>query len=186
MPANRPHVDHDAKAAEVLDAAELMLLGNGYESTTMAAIARAAGVATNSVYWYFPSKDELLAAVLRRRQEQAFARLGADADAPLREQAIAVLAELDSVATLTATVHERAKHSPAVAEVHEAFHAELGSRLRHAFKAASLSDHDAQMASDALIAIVEGVHLHSPTRDPSARNELVLWALQRFSAPQSD
>ena len=34
-----------------------------------------------------------------------------------------MLAQLDQVAKLTATVHERAQHSAAVAEMHEAFHA---------------------------------------------------------------
>ena len=64
MPANRPHVDRDAKAAEILDAAEVLLLSDGYEAMTMASVARAAGISSNAVYWYFPSKDELLAAVL--------------------------------------------------------------------------------------------------------------------------
>lgn len=68
MPSNRQHIDRDAKAAEILDAAESLLLSDGYEATTMAAIARGAGVSNNAVYWYFPGKDELLAAVLRRRR----------------------------------------------------------------------------------------------------------------------
>jgi AcrR family transcriptional regulator len=146
----------------------------------MASVARAAGISSNAVYWYFSSKDELLAAVLRRRQKQAFSRLEAKSAAPLQEQALAVLAELDSIASLTATVHERAEHSPAVAEVHGAFHAEIGAKLREGFETSGLAEHDASMAAAALIAMVEGIHLHSPARNASARNELVLWVIQSF------
>src|SRR5262245_21352551 len=100
MPANRTHLDRDAKAAEIVEAAEALLLRDGYETTTMGAIARRAGVSSNSVYWYFPGKDELLAAVLRRRQEQALARFDASSGAPLLELAPAALAELDAAANL--------------------------------------------------------------------------------------
>jgi AcrR family transcriptional regulator len=186
MPANRPHVDRDAKAAEILDAAGSLLLRDGYESSTMVAIARAAGVSSNAVYWYFPSKDDLLAAVLRRWQERAFARLDSGSEASLLDRASEALRELDSVAELTATVHERAEHSPAVAEVHEAFHAGISQRIQDGFEAAGLPQNDARMAAAAVVAIVEGIHLHGPTRDPSTRNELVLWALRRFTEAQSD
>jgi AcrR family transcriptional regulator len=181
MPANRPHLDHDAKAAQIAEAAESLLLRDGFESTTMAAIAGAAGVSTNAVYWYFPSKDELLAAVLSRRQEQALSRLDAGADSSLLERTRAALAELDSVASLTAAVHERAKHSDAVAEVHEDFHATVDRRLRAGFERAGLAEADARMAAAAIVAIVEGIHLHDAPHDPAARDELVLWALRRFA-----
>ena len=181
MPANRPHLDHDSKAAQIIDAAEELLLRDGYESTTMAAIARQAGVSSNAVYWYFPGKDDLLAEVLRRRQELALARLDATSNAPSLELAPAALAELDSAANLTAAIHERAKHSAAVADVHEEFHETVNRRLRTAFAAAGLSEADARMASAAIVAIVEGIHLHDAPRDTTARDELVLWALQRFT-----
>ncbi len=182
MPANRPHVDRDAKTAEILDAAETLLLRDGYEATTMASVARASSISSNAVYWYFPGKDELLAAVLRRRQEKMLARLKAGlSDAPLQEQVVAVLNELDAVANLTATVHERAEHSAAVAEVHAAFHAGVDAKLRHGFEAAGLSEKDARMASAALMTVVEGIHLHRLDRDAPARNELVLWVIKRLS-----
>lgn len=177
MPSNRQHIDRDAKAAEILDAAESLLLSDGYEATTMAAIARGAGVSNNAVYWYFPGKDELLAAVLRRRQEQAFADV---LPGPLPSRVLKALAELDSVANLTAPVHERAKYSAAVAEVHESFHSAIDERLRSSFRAAGLSDSDARMAAEATVSIIEGLHLHNASRDPASRDQLVLWALQRF------
>ena len=138
MPATRPHLDRDLKRAQILDAAETLFLRDGYETTAMAAIARRAGVANNAVYWYFSSKDDLLAAMLRRYQERVLAQMPTAATATVEEQVLAMLAQLDQVAILTASVHERAQHSAAVAEMHEAFHAAADRLLEGLFREAGL------------------------------------------------
>ena len=38
----------------------------------------------------------------------------------------------------------------------------------------------ARMAAAAVVAVIEGIHLHEPTRDPDARSELVQWLIQRL------
>lgn len=183
MPPNRQHIDRAEKIALILDAAEDLLLSDGYELTTMAAIARAAGVASNSIYWYFAGKDELLAAVLRRRLERAVTTADADSEQPVLARAMSALTELDEVAKLTTTVHERARHSPAVAAVHQDFHEALSGRAAAAFRSAGVADADAEMAAAAIIAVIEGIHLHEPARDPDTRNHLVGWLIQRLISP---
>jgi AcrR family transcriptional regulator len=54
----------------VLDAALGLFLEGGYEGTSMAAVADAAGVTKPVVYACFPSKDELFRALLRREEER--------------------------------------------------------------------------------------------------------------------
>jgi AcrR family transcriptional regulator len=147
----------------------------------MAAIARRAGVANAAVYWYFPSKDDVLAAVLQRRLERA-ASAPSLTTGSLDRRVIAMLGQLDEVANLTATVHERANHSAAVAEVHRSFHAAIEHALQTEFRTAGLTAGDARRGAAALMAVVEGVHLHERQRDPAARNELVLWTLHRLIA----
>lgn len=182
VPSNRPHLDRATKVDEILEAAEQLLLRDGYESTTMAAIARAAGVATNSIYWYFPGKDEVLAAVLQRRLGRMMERIDADSGASISTRMSDALADLDEGANLTATVHERAKHSTAVATAHQAFHDAIGVRVVRGFRAAGLPEAEAVMAGAAVVAVVEGIHLHEPERDPDARNRLVLWIFNRLTA----
>jgi AcrR family transcriptional regulator len=182
MPATRPHLDRDLKRKQIVDAAEKLLLRNGYERTAMAAVARRAGVANNAVYWYFPSKDDLLAAVLRRRLEGALAELSATATSTPAERVLVMLAQLDQVANLTATVHERAKHSTAVAEAHQSFHEAADRVLQGVFRDAELDEDDAIQAAKATMALVEGIHLHNTSRDTAARNDLVLWTLDRLAA----
>ena len=185
MPATRPHLDRDLKRKQIVDAAEKLLLRSGYEATTMAAVARRAGVANNAVYWYFPSKDDLLAAVLHRRQERALAELPVPATATPDEQILAMLAQLDQVANLTATVHERAKHSSAVAEMHESFHDTADRLLQRLFRDAGLDRDDSIQAAKAMMALIEGIHLHETNRDSGARDDLVLWTLKRLTTTGS-
>lgn len=180
MPATRPHLDRDLKRKQILDAAEELFLRNGYEATAMAAVARRAGVANNAVYWYFPSKDDLLAATLQRRQERALAHLPDPAVSTPKERILAMLAQLDQVANLTASVHERAQHSTAVAETHEAFHAAADRLLQGLFRDAGLDTSNATYAAKSMVALVEGIHLHEPDRDTAARDDLVLWTFDRL------
>jgi AcrR family transcriptional regulator len=73
--------------ATVLEAALEMLREQGYEATTMRAIATRAGVSTGNAYYYFPSKDhlvqELYLDVLRSHRsaaDEVLARGGSLAD----------------------------------------------------------------------------------------------------------
>ncbi|HEY8217222.1 MAG TPA: TetR/AcrR family transcriptional regulator [Acidimicrobiia bacterium] len=74
---------------QILDAAERTLVERGLATATMADVAVAAGVAKGTVYLYYDSKDELLAA-LRARYLNRFAS--------------SVAAELDPGRTTSATV----------------------------------------------------------------------------------
>jgi AcrR family transcriptional regulator len=182
MPATRPHLDRDLKREQIVDSAELLFLRDGYKATAVAEVARGAGVANNAVYWYFQSKDDLLAAVLERRQEQALAALPAPEIATPGEQVLAMLSQLDEVAKLTPAVHERARHSRSVADMHAAFHRAADGLLRRLFQDAGLSARDAGQAAKAMMAVIEGIHLHDTDRDTRARNSLVLWTLHRLAA----
>jgi hypothetical protein len=99
----------------------------------------------------------------------------------VEEQVLAMLAQLDQVANLTATVHERAKHSTAVAEMHEGFHGAADRLLQSLFQDAGLDEDDATRAAKAMMALVEGIHLHEANRDRAARDDLVLWTLHRVA-----
>lgn len=50
----------------ILDVATELFTANGYRATDLGAIARNMGLARNSLYRYFPSKDHILVAVMQR------------------------------------------------------------------------------------------------------------------------
>jgi TetR/AcrR family transcriptional repressor of nem operon len=53
----------------LVDAAMLLFWRDGYQSTSVAAILAEAGVNAGSMYWFFPTKQDLLVAVLDRYLE---------------------------------------------------------------------------------------------------------------------
>jgi len=56
----------EARPDEVLDAAMALFIEKGFASTRVEDIARAAGLSKGTVYLYFPSKEALLEALVRR------------------------------------------------------------------------------------------------------------------------
>jgi AcrR family transcriptional regulator len=66
---------------EILAAAKAVFAERGFHDTTVADVARAAGISYGSVYWYFDSKDALFHALMDH-QEQALRRHIAATAAP--------------------------------------------------------------------------------------------------------
>jgi AcrR family transcriptional regulator len=56
--------------AAIVEAALRLFAENGYEATTMRAIAREAGVATGNAYYYYASKEELVREHFARHQAE--------------------------------------------------------------------------------------------------------------------
>lgn len=68
----RTRKDPEERKREIFAAAERLFMEHGYAATTVADITRAAGVAKGTFFYYFPTKDALLAAI-GRQWAQAFA-----------------------------------------------------------------------------------------------------------------
>src|SRR5579884_1007747 len=68
--ASRPQVGRPKDAAKhdsIVHAANALFMKNGYELTSMEAVAKKAGVSKLTVYSHFANKDELFKAVIRQR-----------------------------------------------------------------------------------------------------------------------
>ena len=89
---------HDPRRPErleqILDAACVAILDRGFPATRIADIARAAGVSTGTVHYYFETKDEVLIAALTWASGRLFARIE---DAAADDDAAARLARLLAV-----------------------------------------------------------------------------------------
>lgn len=66
IPASERDAFYEARRAEIADVALRLWAETGFDQTSVAAIAREAGVAKGTFYLYFESKDALLLDVLRR------------------------------------------------------------------------------------------------------------------------
>lgn len=67
----------EARRRQILLAAKRVFADQGFEATTMAAVAKAAHLSYGAVYWYFPSKDELFHAVMALEEEALRSRIAA-------------------------------------------------------------------------------------------------------------
>jgi len=56
----------ESRRGQIVEAAASLWLRDGFDATSVEAIARAAGLAKGTVYLYFPSKDALLDEAVRR------------------------------------------------------------------------------------------------------------------------
>ena len=62
---------------QIIQAADALFYGEGIRSASMDAIAAKAGVTKRTIYYHFPSKDDLIAAYLAARDEPTFVRQAA-------------------------------------------------------------------------------------------------------------
>lgn len=90
----------DNRRQQVLDAAARLFRLHGYHATSMRDIAQAAGMLPGSIYYHFPSKDELLVAIyeegVRRIAERVDTAVGHERD-PRRRLEAACIAHLETL-----------------------------------------------------------------------------------------
>ena len=177
MARNRPDRAREDKTAEIVGIARRLFLEHGYDGTTIAAIAREAGVATNVVHWYFATKDELFVEVLDSLQsedlEEAIERLSRSRPGREEKDLEALLTEfvwrrLDRYG-LIATLHERSHHSPVMEEFHERAHRRYADYLGQALDVCSIPPVDRSLVVEALITAGEGLVMHRASKQESKR-----------------
>jgi AcrR family transcriptional regulator len=168
MPRNRPDRSREDKATEIAETARRLFLADGYEATTVAAIAREAGVATNVVHWYFATKDELFVAVLDQMQTEGLAelehKLGRRKATSTRAGLKAFLTELVharlAMFDIIATVHERSHRSSVVAEFHTEAHRRYAESLDRVLAGFELAAADRALAIETLVFSLESLVMH--------------------------
>jgi TetR/AcrR family transcriptional regulator, repressor of the mexAB-oprM multidrug resistance operon len=181
VPRNRQEVPREERVDALLAVAEEQFLAHGFAGTSVAEIARAAGIEPGSVYWYFRTKDHAFAAVLNRLLDVEVDRIGLLPDEPANR----LFAALDSVErrrTLHPCVAERAPHAPPVMEYHERLHEWL-----HGLALAAVTDQvlepARELAADAVVATIEGGLANpAPTRPTST---LVRYLLAALATPHA-
>ena len=131
MPPNRRSIPREDRLDAVVDAARHRFETHGYKGTSVADIAGDVGVNAGSIHWYYPTKDDLFAAVVARVSEES--RESVDtalaAGASPMDVLSGFLASAERYRGMHIDAHDRVGQSDAVAEVHEEFHAWLDDLL---------------------------------------------------------
>lgn len=122
MPRNKREQDRDSKRDEIIASARLRFLEDGFEATSMSRLAAAAGVAPNTIYWYFKDKDEVLVAVLEAEFAARMAEYLERPFADTAERLLWVVNQFELTSRLVSTVHSRVALSPQISAWHDRFH----------------------------------------------------------------
>lgn len=122
MARNKRVQDREEKQQEIIAAARLLFLTEGYDETSISRIAIEAQVAPNTIYWYFKNKDELLVSILNAELTKHLNEYMLQSSQDLSERLIWVVDQLQLVDRLVSTVHARLKFSPELKEWHDRFH----------------------------------------------------------------
>lgn len=176
MPRNRRPQDRDEKLREIVAAAADLFSESGFEQTSMAWIAQAAGVTPATIYWYVDDKDALLVAALDHLLAEALREFDQQAESPLVDQVMWALGQLMRHRTLISVVHARIEHSPVVAAWHDGFHALVDSLVIEQLDQ-GLSERDRAATARLATFAVEGLLAH-PT-DPAETRAVLDLALTR-------
>jgi AcrR family transcriptional regulator len=156
-----PTGDSDTRTA-LLDAAERLMLDEGYASVTSRRVAGAAGLNAALVYYYFGTMDELFLSVFRRRAEWMLER---QSEALTSEQPLWALWKVTHDQANTALNLEFL----ALGNHRKAIRAEIGNYSRR-FRRQQL---------DALSSVIEGYGIDAK-RWPPASVILLMAGISRF------
>jgi AcrR family transcriptional regulator len=171
-----------ARHAAIIAAANSLAGEAGINAVQIGPVSQRAGVATGTVYRYFPSKTELVAALVAAVSERKLSAMRRAADAapgPLSALAAAITTfaarALANPKLAFALIAEQADGAADDARLafRKTLAAEFGERLTIAMKGGHLPDQDIAIAAPALLgAIVEGLMgpLAAPADEARARD----------------
>ncbi|MCH8544460.1 MAG: TetR/AcrR family transcriptional regulator [Alcanivorax sp.] len=173
MAKNKRNVDAKLKKAALEETAARLFMAQGFDATSMQQIARELDVAPNTLYWYYPSKDELLVGVLDRLLSQTLQRLPAMGGLPLKAQMAWILDELEQSREMVATVHGRLDQSPVIRAWHDQFHQFVEGAVICALNSAGVEASRSATLATVATFLVEGLlaHPHSAHQ----RNDILEW-----------
>ena len=166
MPRNRAQIPLEERRADLIAAATEVLLTRGYEGATMEDISRAAGVTRANIYWYFKSKDDVFAAVMRQLLTRDFHALAVEnADLAPVDRLTRGLVSMRSYRSLHQAMHDRLMHHEGVRQAHDLWLDWLRDMVRQVLDDRGV-DTDRELIAHLIEAVFEAVHLPLEHRRP--------------------
>lgn len=165
-------VDHDARRAQLAEAAIAAIDAKGLDAVRLRDVAAAANLTTGAVVHYLPSKDAVLAAALEEVAARTLARVAATRGAPLIDNALSYL-PLDAASMRDTRVQfqfwGRAVDNPALRAIHQRWYDALRAGVADEITP-HLPRKEADAVADAIIAAVDGIALRA-VLEPGAWDE---------------
>jgi AcrR family transcriptional regulator len=168
MPKNRQRIPRQQRVDELVSAATELFLSRGYGATAMSAIADSAGVANAALYWYFPTKDDLLAEVWDRALTAEIEMLKARPPGPDPfDHLLKGLADLRPYRQLHMAMHDRLG-SDAVAAAHDRLIDWIRDLIRAGLEHRGHSGQDRDEIVELVVVVFEGLNVPRVDARPAA------------------
>lgn len=165
MARNKRMQDRSEKTDEIIAAARVLFLETGYESTTMSKLALAAGVAPNTIYWYFKDKDEVLVAVLNAELSVGMSSYFDISFPNMAERLLWVANRLQVASRLVSTVHARLQFSPEINMWHDRFHEASEALIRLEMQRMGMASEIIEDMVKIWVFTLEGLLAHDMTEE---------------------
>lgn len=180
MPRTRPELSRDEKVGHIEAAAARRLGEGGYNAVSVAAIARELGIAHNAIYWYFPSKDDLVVAAFRHKVRELMARKPKDSG-DVVERVMWFVEQLGKLYPVRASLHAEAGRSPVIAAYLDELSARLNELARHVLNP-YVAEEELDVAAASFIATVQGAFVAGIP--PKERRRLLTYSLRKLIGEQ--
>ncbi len=196
MPKLKP-ATHNARRANILDAAEQCFARQGFHRTTMQDICKAAEVSSGAVYVYFKSKEDLIAGICERDRAKLAGQLAEMAEAPDLLAALGQLAQHYAVEqpaykrVLVIEMGLESTRNPAVAAIFNSVDRFCVESFAKLFERARLEGKiaprvDSQTLAQVIATIGDGIFWRraiDPDHDPRALIETILGLVSTLMNP---
>jgi AcrR family transcriptional regulator len=176
MPKTRDTLSKTEKADQILEAAERRLREGSYEALSVAALARELGIAQNSIYWYFPSKDHLFVAAMERMLRGIATRKPSGSHGTI-ERILWFTDQFAALSSLRGAMNERARDSEVVANFVKELDELLSRMLSNALRDYVVGD-ELPLAVESFRATAEGTFVKALSR--RERRRVLSYTLQHM------
>nr|WP_271208940.1 TetR/AcrR family transcriptional regulator [Rhodococcus wratislaviensis]GLK33331.1 putative transcriptional TetR regulatory protein [Rhodococcus wratislaviensis] len=181
MPRNHQEVPRVERERAILEHARELFVRHGYRGTSVPAVAHAVGIAPATVRWYFPTKDELFAAVVSAEFREATSQIESDPDigGDPRIELVQALLALEPYRALHRDAYERVDTSESVRAAYMRIHNWLDYRVLEIVSQHAPMGFDGELIADTAHVMFEGLLIRSRTfdRPPAAVVELLVETL---------
>jgi len=184
MPSNRQNVENDVKKQEIRGSARKMFLAFGYEKTSLAKIAKQAGVTPNTIYWYFDSKEALFASVVEEIINAFLTAFDTRKGESLRGNILWVISVLEASRAFIVTIHEKSRTSEVIANVHQRFHDSLAEISEVYLLEKGMQPAEIKPYITLVSFVVEGILMHE--LEEKEKNDIVSLLTTHFRHEGSD
>jgi len=181
MPRNNRDIDQKEKKQAIIESAGSVFAEKDFDSASMAAIAKGAGVTPNTIYWYFENKDDLLIAVLNQQMSKVMPEVMAMRTASPTQRILHMIDAVESPGALMNTVHARISRSDALRTWHDNFHRMIEQILVFEATQHGIVPAKAVSYSRLLVYVIEGLISHpheTESREETIDQMLALVGIQ--------